>query len=129
MAGHSGEKRWSRNQFGDEGIGTEVRNSARHLMEAIVGSENVYQDLLELWQFAGPTDQAVADQLFLDVWSVRESDPTGNPGVLDTQANAVEVAQVADAKAAMLAVHELYEALTNQAITTADRIKTIRRMT
>ena len=122
MAGHSSEKRW-------EEVSAVVANIARQVLATIVESEDAYQDLIELWTFAGATDQKLADQLFFEVWSVRESDPIGNPGVLDTQANTEEVGKVTDAKGAALAVHQLYEALTNVATAQADRIATLRRMT
>jgi len=122
MAGHSSEKRWL-------DVSAAVQNVANKTMVAVVESENIYQDLIELWAFAGGTDQLLADQLFLEVWQRRESDPVGDPGVFDTEANATEVGQVTDAKAAALAVHELFLALTNVAVTQEDRITTLRRMT
>lgn len=125
MAGHTSEKRWDRNQFGDVGIGQLVRDVAVAAVDKLTVGEAMYQELLELWTFAGGTDQFVADQLFFEIWSVRET----IPGTPDTQANAVEVAMVTDAKATMLAIHQLYEALTNVAVTQADRISTLRRMT
>jgi len=129
MTGHTLEKRWDKNNTGDIGVSEQVKNAANQMLFAMNMSEEIYQDLLELWTFAGGTDQLVADQLFFEVWSVRESDPIGNPGVFDTQANAIEVSQAGDAKAAMLALHQLYQAMTNVATTTADRITTLRRMT
>lgn len=122
MAGHSSEKRWIE-------VSASVSDIASRTMATLVESENIYQDLVELWGFAGSTDQLLADQLFFEVWTVRESDPIGNPGVLDTEANAEEVGRVTDARAAAAAVHQLFEALTNIATTQADRITTLRRMT
>jgi len=129
MAGHSSEKRWDKNRFGDLGIGEVVKDSAKQMVFAMNMIEESYQDLLELWSFAGNTDQLVADQLFFEIWSIRVSDPIGNPGVIDTQANSTEVEQVADAKATMLALHQLYQAMTNVVIAQDDRLAKIRRMT
>ncbi len=129
MAGHTSEKRWSNNKFGDSGIALLVRDAAVQTIDKLTAGENLYQDLLELWQFAGPTDQAVADQLFFDIWPTRVSDPIGNPGVFDTQANADEVIMVGDAKAAMVSIHELFDAMSNVVTATADRVATLRRMT
>ncbi len=129
MAGHTSEKRWDSNVFGDSGIGVLVRDASVSAVDKLTAAENLYQDLVELWDFAGGTDQGVADQLFFEIWSVRVSDPIGNPGVVDIQANSVEVDMVKDAKAAALAFHELYLALTNVAVTTKDRVTTLRRMT
>lgn len=126
MAGHSSEKRWDKNQFGDVGVGQQVRDAANRVVGALADAEELYQDLLELWQFAGGTDQLMADQLFLEVWSARTS---GSPPAPETQANAAEVLRVADARAAMQAIHDLYEAMTNVAVTQQDRIAVLRRMT
>ncbi len=125
MAGHTSEKRWDKNKFGDVGVGEAVKDAATQMLFAMNMSEEIYQDLLELWAFAGGTDQLVADQIFSDIWSVRET----IPGIPDTEANAVEVAQVGDAKATMLALHQLFEAMTNVAVLTSDRIAILRRMT
>jgi len=129
MAGHTSEKRWAKGRFGDIGIGDQVKESATQMVFAMNMIEETYQDLLELWAFAGGTDQLVADQLFFEEWVIRVSDPVGAPGVVDTQANAVEVGKVADAKATMLALHQLYQGMTNEAVVTADRLALIRRMT
>lgn len=129
MAGHTSEKLWDKNKFGDIGVGETVNNACIQVLFALNLSEEAYQDLLELWTFVGGTDQAVADQLFFDIWSIRVSDPIGNPDVVDTQASAQEVTKVADAKAAILAIHQLYQALTNVAVTQSDRINVLRRMT
>ncbi len=128
MAGHTSEKRWDQNKFGDAGVGQQVRDVAIDVVDMLTRLENLYQDLLELWQFAGGTDQGVADQLFFEQWSGR-IDPTSSPQTIETQANQSEVDKVADAKLAMLALHELFEAMTNVITSQSDRIKTIRRMT
>lgn len=129
MAGHSSEKLWDGNNFGDIGVGETVKNACIQVLSSLNLSEESYQDLLELWSFAGGSDQLVANQLFFDIWSVRVSDPVGAPGIVDTQANPQEVGKVADAKAAMLALHQLYEALTNVAVAQSDRVSVLRRMT
>ncbi len=109
---HSSAKRW-------EEVSAQTSGSSDGVLSVISVGEETYQDLLELWAFAGGTDQLVADQLFSEAISARN----------DTAANAVEVAQVADAKAAMLAIHQLYQAMTNVAITQDDRIAKLRRFT
>jgi hypothetical protein len=130
MAGHSSEKRWRSNQTNDSGVGVSelINESCVGVLRGLEDAENKYQDLLELFQYAGGTAQLLANQLFYEDWSVRESDPIGNPGVLDTQANATEVAMVQDAIDAAAAIHELYLAMTNVAVTQADRAAAIRRM-
>ena len=130
MAGHSSEKRWRSNQTNDSGVGVSelISESCVGVLQGLEEAENRYQDLLELFQYAGGTAQLLANQLFYEDWSVRESDPIGNPGVLDTQANATEVAMAQDAIDAAAAIHELYLAMTNVAVTQADRAAAIRRM-
>jgi len=118
MAGHTSEKRWEKNNIGDRGISSLVKESAMNVQSALGLAEETYQELLELWQFAGGTDQLVADQLFAVAIANRS----------ETTANAVEVAMVADAKAAMLAAHEVYGALTNVVTIQADRVAPLRRM-
>ena len=84
--------------------------------------------MLELYQFAGGTTQLLADQLFYEDWVNRESDPIGNPGVLDTEANATELAMAQDLVDAITAAHELYQAADNQTIAQEDRLAQLRRM-
>ena len=131
MAGHTSEKRWRSNQTNDAGTGVSVLvaqfcNGVLHSLEE---AEAGYQDLLELYAYVGSTAQLLADQLFYEDWVTRESDPIGNPGVLDTQANTAEVAKATDLIAAVTAMHELYQAGNNVATTTADRFAKLRRMT
>ena len=130
MAGHTSEKRWRSNQTNDSGTGVSVlvNNAAETVIIGLTQAETMYQDLLELYTYVGSTSQLLADQLFYEGWSVRESDPIGNPGVLDTQANAVEVAKATDLIDAVTAMHELYGAATNVVTTTEDRFAQLRRM-
>lgn len=130
MAGHTSEKRWRSNQGQDSGAGVSeiVKTSCIMALDSLSQAEIMYQDMLELYQYAGGTAQLLADQLFYEDWSVRESDPIGNPGVLDTEANAAEVAKTTDLIAAATALHELYQAMTNVAVTQSDRAAALRRM-
>ena len=118
---HSSETRWQ------EASGS-IAGVAAQTLAALLNAEEVYQELLEVYQYSGSSDQLMADLLFKNAWSVRESDPEGAPGVFDTQANADEVAKVADLKGAITALHELYGALTNQVTATEDRATALRRM-
>ena len=130
MAGHTSEKRWRSNQSNDSGTGVSilVRDSAETVITALSQAEIQYQDLLELYSYVGSTSQLLADQLFYENWSVRESDPIGNPGVLDTEANAAEVSKATDLINAVTAMHELYEAANNVVIAQEDRFAQLRRM-
>ena len=89
-------------------------------------SEESYQNLIEFHTFVGSTAQLLADQLFFEDWSIRTS--PDSPNDLETQANAEEVAKVQDAIDAMTAIHELFQAATNVAVTQKDRIADLRRM-
>jgi hypothetical protein len=130
MAGHSSEKRWRNNMNADSGVGISelISGSCETVLRGLEEAEGLYQELLEVYQYAGGTAQLFADQLFYEDWVVRESDPIGNPGVLDTQANTVEVEKAQAAIDATLALHELYQALTNVAVTQANRASSLRRM-
>ena len=131
MAGHTSEKRWGSNQTNSSGTGVSVlvNNASETVIIALTQAETMYQDLLELYAYAGSTSQLLADQLFFEEWSVRESDPIGNPGVLDTQANAAEVEMATDLINAVTAMHELYQAANNVVTTQEDRFAQLRRMT
>jgi len=131
MAGHTSEKRWRNNQTPDSGAGVSllVQNAAETVISGLSTAEIMYQDLLELYTFAGSTAQLLADQLFYEDWVTRESDPIGNPGVLDTQANAAEVSKATDLVNAVTAMHELYQAATNVVTAQEDRFAQLRRMT
>lgn len=130
MAGHSSERRWEKNVAGDIGVSVRVRDAARNLVFYLNEAEEAYQEMLELWQFAGGTDQELADQLFQEQWNGRGADLRASPVVLgDTQANAREVAQVVDVRAALQAMHQLYQAMNGEPTATLDRVAPLRRMT
>lgn len=130
MAGHTSEKRWRSNQAEDSGAGVSqiVKTSSQAVINSLSDAEIMYQDMLELYAYAGSTAQLLADQLFYEDWILRESDPIGNPGVLDTQANATEVAKTTDLISAATAMHELYQAATNVVVVQEDRFAQLRRM-
>jgi hypothetical protein len=130
MAGHTSEKRWRNNQTNDSGTGISilVNQAAGTVIEGLSNAEIMYQDLLEIYAYVGNTAQLLADQLFFEDWSTRESDPIGNPGVLDTEANAAEVSKATDLINAVTAMHELYEAANNVAVAQEDRFAQLRRM-
>jgi len=131
MAGHTSEKRWRSNQNNDSGTGVSilVNQAAGVVIGGLTDAETMYQDLQELYVYVGSTSQLLADQLFYEDWITRESDPIGNPGVLDTQANAAEVAKATDLVNAVTAMHELYDAANNVVTTQEDRFAQLRRMT
>ena len=130
MAGHTSERRWRRNQTSTsgDGISDQTQQMAASVVGTLLAAEQLYLEMLELYQYVGSTAQGLADQLFYEDWSERESDPIGNPGVLDTQANATELAMASDLIAAITASHEIYQAANNVVTTQEDRLAQLRRM-
>ena len=130
MVGHTSERRWRRNQTPESGVG--ISQQAQEMAAGVVGTllaaEQLYLEMLELYQYTGSTAQGLADQLFYEDWSERESDPIGNPGVLDTEANALELSKTSDLIAAITASHEIYEAANNVVTAQEDRLAQLRRM-
>lgn len=130
MAGHTSEKRWRRNQtqVSGAGISDQTQQMASSVVSTLLSAEQLYLEMLELYQYVGSTTQGLADQLFYEDWQNRESDPIGNPGILDTEANAAEVAMAQDLVDAITAAHELYQAADNQTVAQEDRLEQLRRM-
>jgi hypothetical protein len=130
MAGHTSEKRWRRNQTSTsgQGISEETASMASSVVSVLLQAEQLYLEMLELYQYVGSTPQGLANQLFKEDWISRESDPIGNPGVLDTEANATELAMATDLIAAITSAHELYQAANNVAVTQENRLAQLRRM-
>lgn len=130
MAGHTSEKRWRSNQTNDSGTGVSVlaSSTAGSLIDQLTQAEALYQELLEVYTYVGSTAQLLADQLFFEDWVTRESDPIGNPGVLDTQANSDELAKATDLINSMTSAHELYQCANNIVVAQEDRFAQLRRM-
>lgn len=105
-----------------------VAQASLSTLQSLNSAEEIYQELFEVFTYVGATDQLLADQFFFEKWFEREADPVGSPGVFDTQANATEVALVTDLKSAIVALHELYQALNNIAISQSDRATELRRL-
>jgi hypothetical protein len=195
---HTSELRW-------DDVRNEVSGQSLTVKSSLVQGEEMYQEMLELFQYSGSTAQGLADQLFKEVWEARSNpgvqaeitydvtagaltgvtivqagtgytdgvgytlsvfggnsdavisydvvggsltnaavDAAGTgypdgagqamtnepaPGVVfDTQASATEVTMAQDAIDAMTAIHQLYQAATNVAVTQSDRLAALRRM-
>jgi len=101
---HDSEQRW-------EEVSREIARQSGLILSVVTEAEEVYQDLVELFQFAGGTDQLLADLLYVA-----------------SPASAGQVATVTDARAAMSAIHNLYQALDNVAVSASDRFTDLRRM-
>lgn len=125
MAGHTSEKRWR--EVRDpvtgqiyEGISERAAQIARDLVTTLTLVEEGYQELLEIYQYAGGTDTLLAELLFKEDIAARPSP--------DNVPNTEEIAKCTDLIAAMQAAHQLYQCGTNVATTQADRFALLRRM-
>lgn len=129
MAGHTSERRWRRNQTQTSGKGfsEEVTELTALMLDVLYKAEKIGLDLEELKDYAGDSAQDIADQLFYEDWSCRESDPLANPGVFEEQASEKEVNMVADAMAAVEAAKEIFE-FANKKEKDKSRIAKMRRM-
>ena len=110
---HSSEMRWI-------GAQAAIADAASTALSTLDDAEAVYQDLNEVYQYAGGTDQLVADQLYLDIITSEARSPA--------VASPAEVAKVTDLKLAILALHQLWQAMTNVSVIQADRAALLRRM-
>lgn len=93
MAGHTGEKRWRRNQnstFGNAGVSELASQVCTNMIDALDAGKAAFNELSELYAYAGGTVQLLADQLFLEDWSARST--TGVQAVItvDVVGNAVQ---------------------------------------
>lgn len=76
MAGHTGEKRWRTNQnktFGNLGVSEQAQAVCQEMVAALDNSKTAFNELSELYAFAGGTVQLLADQLFFEDWSPRSA--------------------------------------------------------
>lgn len=127
---HTSEKRWynNTNPNGNDSVADRVQAISLNVLRALNEGEEAFQEMQEMMTFAGGTAQLLANQLFKEIWEVREDDPVNFPGVFDTEANAIELAMVSDAIAAVTSIHELHQALNNTVVAQEDRLADLRRM-
>ena len=117
---HTSAKRWLRTT-NQPGVEERISTFCSQFIDVVNSAEEAYQQFQELYQFVGSTDQALADLLFQDT--------NGNPDPITDTATAEQVAKAADANAAMIALHEIYQASSGEAaITQSDRLSDLRRM-
>jgi len=130
---HTSEQRWRKNQGGNTGRGLneQVSDLTAQLLDVLYRAEKLGLELEELVDYTKEdgkdTVLAVASQLFYEDWVVRESDPIGNPGVIDTEANDFECRKVSDAIEAINAAQDIFE-FANKATKGKSKISTLRRM-
>ena len=114
---HTSAKRWA-DSGREAGVETLVSNNSTGLRDSLLQAEESYQELQELFAFVGSTVQLLADQLFTEEIADRG----------ESVANTEEVAKTQDAMDAVTAGHELYQAASNVAVATSDRLSELRRM-
>ena len=121
MAGHTSEKRWidkNVNGIRYEGVSVRAQDVLRGIIDKILLAEEAYQQMQEIYSYAGGTDTDLAALLFKEEIETRgESGPSTE-----------EIAKATDIVAAMTAAHQLYQAANNVAVSQADRFSTMRRM-
>ena len=105
---HSSENTWAT-------YSNRVSGVSQAVLKAILDAEEEYQDMLECYRWSGTDDTRFANLLF-----------SGDPDL--TTATTDEINKTIDLKDAMVAVHELYQALTNVDIGASDRAGALRRM-
>ena len=110
---HSSEMTWRQ-------ASEKVAMSSEMILRSLTDAEDIYLELNEVYNYAGGSDQLLADLLFTEEIQIR--------GVSPFEANAEEVAKIVDLKAAIQALHQLYECLNNVVTTQADRATLLRRM-
>jgi len=122
MAGHTSEKRWSKLKLPNgtflEGISLKASEIARQLTSTLNDVEERYQELLEIYTYAGGTDQDFANQLF------REDIEGRGESISNTE----ELAKATDLVAAMLAAHQIWLCANNVSVAQEDRMALLRRM-
>lgn len=108
---HSSEKRWA-------GVSADISGFSRELLNILNSAEEGYQQMQEVYTYAGGTATDLAALLFKeDIEARAESTP-----------NQEEIDKATDAIAAMTAAHQLYQAANNIAVTQEDRMTDLRRM-
>lgn len=111
---HTSTKRWTE-------IEERVSYYSKTAIEVLNDAEEAYQQFQEIFTYAGGTDQDLANLLFADR---NGFDSAGDPNI----STAAELALVVDAKNAMIAMHQIFEAANNGTVTQDDRLTKLRRM-
>jgi len=79
MAGHTSEKRWRTNQnrlYGNVGVSDLASQVCVQMIDTLDLSKSAFNELQEIYAYAGSTVQGMADQLFLEDWSSRSTQGT-----------------------------------------------------
>ena len=124
MAGHTSEKRWDTTKIGPgviyEGISGKGSKISGDLVVMLHTVEEAYQEMQEIYTYAGGTNADLAELLFKEDIAARSSP--------ENVASQEEIDKATDLVNAMTAAHQLYQAANNVAVTQADRFSSLRRM-
>lgn len=105
---HTSSKRWPQSEM-------LIGQLALNMVNSLNEGEEAYQQFIEVYQYAGGTDQGMADLLFKD----ENQGGTASPE---------QVAIIADARESMQGIHDLYVAATGNDITPSNIFDALRRM-
>jgi hypothetical protein len=110
---HTSEKRWGE-------ISGEATGVVKNMIATLNLSEEAYQQMQEIYVYAGGTASDLAELLFQEDIAARSSP--------DNVASQEEIDKCTDLVAAMTAAHQLYQAANNITVTQDDRMTDLRRM-
>jgi len=123
MAGHTSEKRWVTKEINGivyTGISEIASGISVTLVDSLTNIEGKYQELVEIYAYAGGTDTDLAELLFTEEIAARSSP--------FNVASTEEIAKCTDLVAAMTSAHEIYQCANNVAVVQEDRFAALRRM-
>ena len=110
---HTSEKRWA-------GVSGQASVEAVQVLETLNRAEEAYQQMQEIYVYAGGTAADLAELLFKEEIAARSSP--------DNVASTEEIDKATDLVNAMTAAHQLYQAANNIAVAQSDRMTDLRRM-
>jgi hypothetical protein len=128
MAGHTSEKRWTTraiNSFDGtrirlEGLSERAQPLLKEFVEQLILVEEAYQQMQEIYSYAGGSNTLLAELLFKEEIAARSSP--------DNVASQEEIDKATDLVNAMTAAHQIYQAANNVVVTQSDRLTEMRRM-
>jgi hypothetical protein len=117
---HTSEKRWLSDVRRGEGVSPDASRYLTNLITTLNAAEEGYQQMQEIYIYAGGTPTLLAELLFKEDIEARSSP--------DNVASAEEIAKAQDLVDAMAAAHEIWQAANNVAVAQEDRMNALRRM-
>ena len=110
---HTSEKRWQE-------VSDRATSVANEMMTILNYAEEQYQQMLEIYTYAGGTATLLAELLFKEDIEARPSP--------DNVVSQEEIDKATDLINSMTSAHELYQAANNIAVAQEDRATKLRRM-